>query len=91
MKVVITSPCSASKIIQYGLKSWPIWECEPSKFQWFYEDKEICLIIEGQAIITTQKREIHEIKAGDLVEFPAGLSCEWDVKKSIKKHYRLGS
>ena len=91
MKVIITSPCSASTIIQYGIKSWPIWECEPSKFQWFYDDKEICLIIEGQAIITTQKREIYEIKAGDLVEFPAGLSCQWEVKKSIKKHYRLGS
>jgi len=31
------------------------------------------------------------IKAGDLVEFPAGLNCEWEVTKSIKKHYRLGS
>ena len=31
------------------------------------------------------------IKSGDLVEFPAGLNCEWEVTKSIKKHYRLGS
>ena len=55
MKVLITSPCSASTIIQYGIKSWPIWECEPSKFQWYYADKEICLIIEGQAKISTNK------------------------------------
>ena len=54
MKVIITSPCSASIIIQYGIKSWPIWECEPSKFQWNYDDKEICLIIEGQARIITK-------------------------------------
>ena len=89
MKVTITSPCSASIIIQYGIKSWPIWECEPSKFQWSYDNKEICLIIEGRANIRTQTGEIYIIKAGDLVEFPAGLYSEWDVTKAIKKHYRL--
>ena len=86
MKVLITSPCSASTIIKYGIKSWPIWECEPSKFKWNYDDKEICLIIEGQAKISTQNGEIYVIKAGDLVEFPAGLNCEWEITKSIKKH-----
>ena len=72
MKVLITSPCSASTIIKYGIKSWPIWECEPSKFPWNYDDKEICLIIEGQAKISTNKGHIYFIKAGDLFEFPAG-------------------
>lgn len=28
-----------------------------------------------------------EIKAGDLCTFPAGMSCTWDVKKAINKHY----
>jgi len=32
VKVLITSPCSASVIIQYGIKSWPIWECDPANF-----------------------------------------------------------
>ena len=91
MKVLITSPCSASTIIKYGIKSWSIWECEPSKFQWKYNDKEICLIIEGQAKISTKNGDIYFIKAGDLIEFPDGLSCECEVTKSIKKHYRLGS
>ena len=90
VKVLITSPCSASVIIQYGIKNWPIWECEPSKFEWYYEDKEICLVIEGQATIRTKKNEIYVIKAGDLVEFPAGLHCEWEISKHIEKHYRLG-
>ena len=91
LKVLITSSCSASTIIQYGIKSWPIWECEPSKFQWNYDDKEICFIIEGQARISTQNGDISEIKAGALVEFPPGLYREWEITKSIKKHYRLGS
>ena len=91
MKVLISSPCSASVIIQHGINSCLIWECKPSKFQWNLDDKEICLITEGKAKIKTQNGEIYEIKAGDLVEFPAGLSCEWEISKSIKKHYRLGS
>ena len=91
MKVLITSPCSASTIIQYGIKSWPIWECEPSKFEWYYDDKEICLITKGQAKISTHNGNTYLIKAGDLVEFPAGLNCKWEVTKSIQKHYRLGS
>ena len=90
MKVLITSPCSASVIIKYGIKNWPIWECKPSKFQWHYDEKEICLVIEGEATLRTQKGEIYVIKAGDLVEFSAGTDCEWEITKCIKKHYRLG-
>ena len=90
MKILIKSPCNASIIIQYGIKSWPIWECEPSKFSWHYSDKEICLIIEGEATIKTKDEEIYIIKSGDLVEFPEGLTCEWHVKKRIKKHFRFG-
>ena len=78
MKVLITSPCSASTIIQYGIKSWPIWECEPSKFQWNYNDKEICLIIEGQAKISTKNGYIYFIKAGDLFEFSLDFNANWN-------------
>ena len=49
------------------------------------------LIRGGQAKISTKNGDVYFIKAGDLVEFPAGLYCEWEITKSIKKHYRLGS
>ena len=90
VKVLIKSPCRASVIIQYGIKNWPIWECEPSNFSWNYNEKEICLIIEGEANIKTEAGESYYIQSGDLVEFPKGLCCEWQIIKSIKKHYRLG-
>ena len=79
-----------SKIIQYGIKIQPIWECEPSNFSWNYTEREICLIIEGEAQIKTKEGESYLIKSGDLVEFPKGLSCEWQIIKSFKKHFRLG-
>ena len=90
LKVLIKSPCSASLIIQHGIKTWPTWECEPSSFPWHYKDKEICLIIAGEAKINTKGGESYFIKSGDLVEFPEGFSCEWQITKSLKKHFRLG-
>ena len=29
------------------------------------------------------------IRAGDLCTFPEGLSCTWDVKKPVNKHYKF--
>ena len=91
VKIIIQSPCSASVILKYGIKNWPIWEYEPSRFLWDYNENEICLIIGGQANIKTKEGLIYNIQSGDLVKFPKGLSCEWHITKSIKKHYRLGN
>ena len=90
MRIRIQSPCSASIIVQYGIKNWPIWECQPSEFSWQYDEKEICLIIEGETNVITNE-ESYYIKSGDLVEFPEGLNCEWQIIKNIKKHFRLGN
>ena len=90
MEIKIKSPCNASTIIKYGIKSWPIWECKPSIFQWNYSDKETCLIIQGEATIKTSKNKSYLIKAGDLVTFPKGINCMWEIHKQIRKHYRLG-
>ena len=46
---------------------------------------------EGGGIVLKIGDGVSKVKAGDHVEFPAGLKCEWEVTKSIKKHYRLGS
>ncbi len=89
MNLIIKSPCSASVIIQYGIKNWPIWECEPSSFQWNYEEKETCLIIKGEAKIKFDNK-IFTIISGDLVVFPKGLVCYWEIIKPIKKHFRIG-
>ena len=31
--------------------------------------------------------EIVEFGAGDLVVFPKGMSCTWDVSVAVNKHY----
>ena len=70
-------------------KGWPIWEKEPSVFAWSYDEKENCYILEGKAKATTEEEEV-EFGKGDYVVFPAGLSCTWEIKEKIRKHYKFG-
>ena len=28
--------------------------------------------------------------AGDLVIFPEGMNCRWDIHQAVRKHYRFG-
>ena len=66
--------------------SWPIWTCEVSEFPWEYDQKESCFILEGEILVITEDQEIN-IKENDFVIFPKGLSCRWNVRKPVKKHY----
>lgn len=75
---------------QLGVKSWSIWTKEVSKFPWFYDDKETCYILEGEVTVTPEVDEAVSFSKGDLVTFPKGMSCTWDIKKAVKKHYKFG-
>ncbi|WP_420844905.1 cupin domain-containing protein [Marinitoga litoralis] len=72
-----------------NVKSWPIWEKEISTFDWYYDETEVCYILEGEVLVHTKNSE-YLIKKGDLVKFKKGLSCKWEIKKDIKKHYNFG-
>ena len=71
------------------VKSWPIWTKEPSTFEWHYDDKETCYILEGDVTIKTKEGQVSFAK-GDLVTFPSGLDCTWHIKKAVRKHYKFG-
>ena len=71
---------------QSDFQSWPIWECEPSIFNWEYEQEEHYYIINGNVTIVGKSNTI-KIKSGDYVIFPKGLKCIWKVHTSVKKYY----
>ncbi len=73
-----------------GVFDWPIWEKEPSSFPWTYGDKEVCYLLEGDVTVTAESGEVATFGAGDLVTFPAGMSCHWDIRVGVRKHYRFG-
>jgi hypothetical protein len=80
----------SKKEIEKFMKDWDFWQCDPSTFDWEYFNTETCYIIEGQVTVRTESDEENieiDIEAGDLVTFPKGLKCVWDVKKPIRKVY----
>ena len=91
MEISVTSPCSKETINELGIKDWPLWACEPSKFPWTYRDQETCLILEGDVTVTPIEGEPVRFGAGDLVIFPQGMTCTWEVHKAVRKHYRFGN
>lgn len=70
----------------FGIENWQIWEKEPSNFDWEYIQKERCYIIEGKAKIMSNTQEV-EIQKEDMVIFPKGLKCKWEIIEKIKKYY----
>ena len=90
MSISVTSPCSESTIDELGIKNWPIWTCEESSFDWTYDDKETCLLLEGEVTVTPEGGEAIKFGAGYLVVFPAGMDCRGDVHKAVRKHYQFG-
>ena len=87
MKVIIKKATEEEKEI---IKSWPIWEKEVSKFPWEYAEKETCLIINGEVTVTNEKGENFDLGPNDLVIFPRGMKCKWNIKKAVRKHYHFG-
>lgn len=72
-------------------QQWPIWTSDPSKFDWEYTQTETCLIIEGKVTVSGagESPESVTFGAGDLVVFPTGLKCVWNVEQAVKKHYNF--
>lgn len=72
-----------------GVISWPVWEKEVSRFDWFYDSTEECYLLEGEVTVETENGETVSFGKGDFVTFPKGLSCVWEVKKPVRKHYNF--
>jgi uncharacterized cupin superfamily protein len=86
-KITVERNISLAKLDAMGVDAWPVWTKEVSKFDWKYEQTEVCYILEGEAIVTPEDGEPMTINEGDFVTFTAGLSCVWEVTVPIKKHY----
>ena len=79
---------SQNEINSRGIHDWPIWTKEISRFDWFYDSEEECLILEGEVEVKTNE-DTYTVKAGDFVTFPKGMTCVWNVKRPIRKHYNF--
>jgi uncharacterized cupin superfamily protein len=77
-------------LLEQGVFGWPIWKKEVSEFPWKYDTSETCYFLEGDVTVIPEDGKPVRIGQGDLVTFPAGMSCIWHITKDIKKHYTFG-
>ena len=80
---------SPAKLEVLGVEYWPIWRKEVSTFSWHYDQTETCFVLRGRFRVTPEGGEGREFQRGDLITFPAGLSCVWEVLEPVEKHYRF--
>ncbi|MGI0487868.1 cupin domain-containing protein [Pantanalinema rosaneae CENA516] len=78
------------KLQALGVFNWPIWTKEVSEFPWTYDEAETCYFLAGEVTVTPAGGEPVSMGQGDLVTFPAGMSCTWKITKAVRKHYSFG-
>jgi uncharacterized cupin superfamily protein len=88
--IIVEHAPDAGRLSELGVTNWPTWSKEVSVFPWTFGETEVAYVLEGEVLVTPKGGEPVSFGKGDLVTFPAGMSCTWEVKKALRKHYRLG-
>ena len=63
--IVIEHHVTPAKLDVLYVDDWPVWTKEVSEFDWSYDQKETCYIVEGKAVITPENEEAVTIQEGD--------------------------
>ncbi|MBD2726866.1 cupin domain-containing protein [Nostoc sp. FACHB-892] len=87
MDIKIEHQPQQERLNELGVFKWEIWKKEVSKFPWTYDSQETCYFLEGDVLVTPDGGQSVQMGKGDLVTFPAGMSCTWEITKDVKKHY----
>ncbi len=88
--ITVISQPSLEQIEKLNVFNWSIWEKEISEFPWTYGEAETCYFLEGDVVVTPDGEKPVTIGKGDLVTFPAGMSCTWKINSAVRKHYKFG-
>ncbi len=90
MDITVDHAPTPQQLEELGVRQWPVWTKEVSTFDWTYDEAETCYFLAGDVVVRTPDGREVRIGAGDLVTFPKGLSCQWQVRSPVRKHYRFG-
>ena len=88
--ISVSSQPSQEQLAELGVFEWSIWTKEVSEFPWTYDEAETCYFLSGDVVVTPDGGEPITMGKGDLVTFPAGMSCTWNIKQEVRKHYKFG-
>jgi len=83
---------SEDQLSSLGVAGWPIWEKEQSTFPWSYDRPETRFFLAGDVVVTPDGGDPVSMGKDDLVTFPAGMSCTWEIRQGCAQalHIRLG-
>ncbi len=88
--IIVEKNPDTARLETLGVSKWATWEKEVSVFPWTFPEQEMAYILEGECVITPDNGgEAVTFGKGDLVTFPAGLRCRWEVVQPLRKHYLL--
>ncbi len=90
LKIQVEHHPATTKLESLGVYDWPIWRKEVSRFPWTYQQDETCFVLKGRFTVTPDDGEPQHFGPSDLITFPAGLRCTWDIEENVEKHYDLG-
>jgi len=71
------------------LKSWPVWTKEISEFQWEYDEKETCYILEGKMVVTPENGKPVSFGKGDACHLSERIKMHWKINSPVRKHYKI--
>jgi len=86
-EIVKQSDPATALLDRLGVFGWPVWAKEVSTFPWTYDSEETCYFLEGEVVVTPDNGPPVTMGTGDLVTFPAGMSCTWEIRQRVRKHY----
>jgi uncharacterized cupin superfamily protein len=89
-EITIDAQPTEERLEELGVRGWPTWGAEVSTFPWTYDEPETCYFLEGDVVVTPDSGDPVRVGKGQLVTFPAGMSCTWEVRAPVEKHYRFG-
>ncbi|OIW21332.1 hypothetical protein TanjilG_32423 [Lupinus angustifolius] len=93
LRITIETNPPNSRLEELNVKYWPKWAGPPGKYHVKYEAEQICYLLKGKVKVyprpTESSSEFVEFGAGDLVIFPEGLCCTWEVFIAVDKYYKF--
>jgi len=88
-KTLRRTTCKRTQSIELAVEGWPIWRKQASTFTWRHAQTETCYVPRGRFVVTPEGESPRAFCRGDLIRFPAGLTCTWEIPEAVEKHYRF--
>jgi len=90
MSEIKVERATPERLAELGADNWSPWNCGVETFDWTYSERETAHVLEGKVRVVTEHGQDVTFGAGDIVVFPAGLSCTWTVIEPIRKVFSFG-